>query len=312
MSTDKRDTTQFEAPAIDPAYAERIAASKAKGIPLGGAPMPSMPRLDQPPPDRFAGVQGARALETLTEEQRAERAKAGNFIPGIGEAYAANQPRRPMPMPPKDGGPAPINPPRAEGGLRPETVAQLQGFAAAQEAVQPTADETLIKDVDAVSAEMDFSDLGNRTRNMLSNKPRREAIERRISEVISLEDLIVHQEIRQNVPIIPGKFVPTFRSMNGHEDIWIKRRMGSETGADQYILDKYAMMNLCCGLFALNGKVLASHMTADGFIDEAGFDKKFNSLLRYPLQVLADLSANFVWFNRRVERALVIDDIKGF
>jgi hypothetical protein len=77
-------------------------------------------------------------------------------------------------------------------------------------------------------------------------------------------------------------------------------------------MDKYAMMNLTCGLYALNGTPLPPHQDKEGYIDEALFEKKQKVILKYPWNLLADLSVNYVWFLRRVEKALVVDDIKDF
>ena len=76
-------------------YIARINAAKEKKIPLGGAPMPQMPRFDQPvQPDRHAGVQApiTSRHHILSPEQQDELKKQGQFIPGAGSAYAFNQP----------------------------------------------------------------------------------------------------------------------------------------------------------------------------------------------------------------------------
>ncbi len=149
-------------------------------------------------------------------------------------------------------------------------------------------------------------------RSLINNRKRREAIEKRITDILTIEDLISVRELRQTVPIIPGKFFPTFRSTSGHEDLWVKRAMGTETGSETYIADKYAMMNLVCGLFAINGSPLPDHLNKEGYVDEALFNKKYDTILKYPWNMLGDMSVNYVWFLHRVEKVLVVDDIKDF
>jgi hypothetical protein len=177
----------------------------------------------------------------------------------------------------------------------------------------PEAEEDKIaKDLADPEAGFPFDEFSAQARSLINNKRRREIIEARITDRIDLEDLLVHMELRQQVPIIPGRFMPTFRSVGGHEDIWIKRQMGVETGSETYITDRYAMMNLVAGLYAINGKILPSHLDKEGYVDQMAYDAKYRQVLRYPWQILADLSVNYVWFCRRVERAMVVDEIKGF
>ena len=121
-----------------------------------------------------------------------------------------------------------------------------------------------------------------------------------------------HQELRQEVPIIPGKFCPTFRSVSGHEDLYVKRIINTDAGSDVYITDKFAMLNLCLGLHSINRRPLLSHLDKDGNVNPGMFENKLNQILKYPIMVLADLSVNYTWFGRRLERLLVVDNIKGF
>jgi hypothetical protein len=285
-------------------YRKRILEAKGTTVPVGGAPMPKMPRFDQPPRDAHAGVQAAgAAAKILSPEQRAQLEEKGQFIPGVGSAYAANQPKT-APPPPAD--PEWKNPPRPPGaGLSEETVRGLEELGKAKEAEKAAPVE------EDRGPRFDAEEFGDVTRSLLNNKKRREAIEARLVDQITIEDLITLGELRQRVPIVPGRFEPTFRSVSGSEDIWVKHRMGSESGSDQYIADKYAMMNLTLGLYAINGKELPGHMKDDE-VDPKLFEVKFKRILKFPLQMLADMSVNFVWFIRRVEKTLVIDDIKGF
>lgn len=295
-------------------YSDRIAKAKEGFIPVGGAPMPAIPRLDSQPQDPNIPQRQVRATDLLTPEARQQAESEGRLIPGVGSAYAKNQPFATGTAPPKEGEQTYVNPPRPEGsGLRPETIEQLKGAAQVagveREPATPSEAQTTKEDADDG---FDFGEFGQQIRSLINNKQRREAIEARITDKLDLEDLLVHMELRQTVPIIPGRFMPTYRSVGGHEDIWVKRQMGVETGSETYLTDRYAMMNLTAGLYAINGKVLQAHLDKDGYVDQTSFEAKYRQILRYPFQVLADLSINYVWFMRRVERALVVDDIKGF
>ncbi len=294
----------------DPSYAAKIAQAKGAPIPVGVVPLPAIPRLDSQPQDPNQQRPQVRATDLLTPEQRTRLESEGKLIPGVGSGYTRNQPFVDAPPPGAKEEPF-VNPPRPEGsGLRPETVEQLKGFAQAAGGEAPPPFDGNTAKVEDVA--FDFGEFGAQARSIINNKQRRELIEARITDRIDLEDLLTHFEVRQRVPIIPGRFMPTYRSVGGHEDMWIKRQMGTETGSETYVMDRYAMMNLVAGLFAVNEKVLPTHLDKEGFVDQAAYEAKYRQILRYPWQILADLSVNYVWFVHRVNRAIVVDDIKGF
>jgi hypothetical protein len=294
-------------------YAARIAAAKQKQVPVGGAPMPHIPPLDQPP-----AVQAAHMARNLTPEQVADLKNRGQFIPGVGSGLSINQPglrqqaQAPAPQPVD---PGVINPPRQGGPvLRPETEQQLREFEKAKaepDKSEKEENKKITKEIEEIEGEFDFDEFGNRVRNLLVNKDRRDIIESRCTPM-KLEDLLLQQEVQQVVPIAPNRFEPTFRSISGAEDLFIKRSMVGERGETRYVLDKFSLMNLCCGLYALNGKPMPSHLDANGDPDEKLFEKKFKLILKYPISLLVDLSVNYGWFERRVRKLLVVDEIKGF
>lgn len=308
MSDDKKGTTDLS-PAGAGDYAKRIAAAKQGKTPIGGVEMPSMPRLDQPPPgapaDRHMGVQQAhtqqaRMQKAMTPEQYQKAVEEGQVRDGVGGAYYANQPP-PMEKTSQDG---PVNPPKPGGGLSQETVAGLEAVAEANQAEEDEESEEL-------DDEEYFSELGEATKDIIQNKQRRKAIEEKIVDELNFEDLILHQELRQEVPILKG-FRPTYRTPTAQEDLFVKRLIGQESGSDRYVIDKYTIMNLCCGLFMLNKKPLPSHLDNNGRPDEKLFQAKLDFILKYPVVLIADLSANFVWFQERVQTLLAIDKVKDF
>jgi hypothetical protein len=311
-------------------YAERIKRAKEGHVPVGGAPMPKMPRLDEDPPgaprDRNLGVQQAHEQQAaaqggmgsaMTPEEYQRAVASGQAMPGVGGAYYRNQPAG-MKVPPAEGdtpprpmklegeGENPANPPRPEGGLSKETLGQLEGMAQAKKKEEGKEEEQKEEDDD-----FDFSELGRVTQDILSNKKRREAIEAKITDELNYEDLIIQQELRQEVPILP-KFRPMFRTPCGEEDLFIKRLISGQEGSERYIVDKFACMGLTCGLYALNGKPFPSHLDKDGEPDEELFLAKMKAILKYPLVIVADMSANFTWFTERVQTLLSVDKVRDF
>lgn len=322
MDKDKKQVVDLSPKSTD--YAHKIAQARAVPHPVGGAPMPKMPNFAQAQEqgDRYSGVQNPQQRRQqgmatlLTPEERANLEAQGKVIPGVGSAYAMNQPAAKNLQQPPQGPPGYQNPPRPEGaGLSETTAEQLAAVAKANAPgapSEPNADK-MKRDLDDLEDEFfDYDEFGNKVKNLLANKERKEAIESRC-EPMDLMDLLVAQEVRQAVPIIPGKYYPTFRTIGGAEDLEVKRLLAKETTtATQYILAKLTLMNLTCGLYALNNKPLPSHLDKEGDFSPDAFQAKLKGLLKYPMQVLADLAVNYTWFDRRVRSLIAVDTIKDF
>lgn len=311
MNDKKKPTSDFGA---DSSAAAAIARAKSKRVPVGGVPMPAMPRLDQPPPDSHRGVQGVRAQRVLTPAEKDKLIAEGKYVPGIGADYAANQPMFRNPTD-SDGNEQSIDPrlvPRPPGsGLRPETVQQLEVLAAANSSDDKELSE-INKEIDAIDEVYEDDELGNRVKSLLENKKRKEAIESRCMPM-EFSDLLVNGFVQQKVPIIPGKFEPTFSSMRGEENIEILRLIGEiKGGNEQHLLDTMSLYRLTVNLHAINGRLLSSHLDQNGDFDKKMFFLKYKVICKMALSVLADLDANNRWFARRVQKLTVVDDIKGF
>lgn len=296
--------------------AAAIAAAKQRRVPVGVAPMPTIPRLDQPPPDNRMGVQGVPgAQRILTQAERDRLAELGQFHPGVGSAYAANQPAVGQLPTSSNGEELPIDPklaPRPPGsGLRPETLKDLAGVAAANAKPEDEDLKKINKEIENIDEVFETNEFGERVRSLLGNKERARIIESRCLP-LSLEDLLINGSVQQRVPIVPGKFEPTFRSPQGDENLEILRLMSSVRGSDDYALDLLQLYRLTVGLYAINSKPFPNHLSTDGEFDEELFKKKFHIVKKMALPILADMVVNYGWFARRVQKLTVVDDIKSF
>lgn len=339
MTTKDPNSPTDLSPAGATDYAARLQAAQQGNAPLGGAPMPTIPRLDQAPPgtgDRSQGVQQAGAqnaqaqeeqrragiANAMSPEQHAAAVAAGQIIPGVGSGYVQNQPKGVQISPAEQPqGPAmektgpdgqPANPIRPEGGLSKETVEGLAAMTAANAEPDKPEEGKPEKGKEEIDFdEFDFEEFGRASRDMLNNKERRNAIEAKITDELDFEGLIINQELRQKVPIRKG-FEPQYRTPGGHEDLFVKRLIGNVEGSERYILDYYAIMGLCTSLYALNGRPLPSHLDNNGDPDEKLFEEKMKFLLKYPIVIVTDLSVNFSWFTGRVQKLLNLDQVKDF
>jgi hypothetical protein len=235
-----------------------------------------------------------------------------HFRPGVGSMYAANQP---------DVG----KPPPGTPSLSRETVEGLEALKSFHEKAEKAVNEEIEgadkerteKDAlevaaDELGLDAQFLEEMRAQRNELDTPELKKAIEARCKPM-SVEQLIEEGEVRQDVPVVRDKFIPTFRTISGEEDLAVKRMVYAERQApDIYLFDKLNMMQLTCGLYAINGRVLPTHLTDRRRFDEKLFKIKFKQVVSLAVAMLASLSINFTWFDRRSRRLFVdLEELKN-
>jgi hypothetical protein len=288
---------------------------KTGNVPLGGAPPVKIPPLDAEP---IAGMtmqdqadilrNPSSPLSPLYEPEIAkvlpnkfatlppEAQNHPGFRPGVGSAFAVNQPQL-------QGSAAQLG--QGRPPLSDETVQGLQELVEFQKKAEQVQKEEAAKLEKAMSGntatdrlQNDFKDLiDDSSWDMLNNPARRKRIEDSLPPM-DVTELIVHGEIREIVKVRENLSY-TYRSISGEEDLGIKHMMYGATGGDRYLLDKFSLMQLTIALVAVNGTVLPDHRK-NGKFDETMFLQKFDSLTKMPIQLLADMAVNYVWFDNRV------------
>ena len=239
---------------------------------------------------------------TLSQEQLQDpRARQG-----VGAAYMANQPALSQRQ-------------EAKRALSEETVEGLEALSefhkkaqAEQEKQQAEADEKRAeRDAQVLDEELDqlnqpsFMNQYQREVNELNTPELKKATEDRCKP-LDVEQLILDGEVRQEVPIVSGKLVVTFRTITGEENLEIERMVFGSNEPDIYVFDKLSMMQLACGLYAVNNQVLPSHLDDSRRFDKSRFKHKFGKVLAMPLVMLASMGINFTWFDLRT-RSLFVD-----
>lgn len=146
----------------------------------------------------------------------------------------------------------------------------------------------------------------------LANKARRKRIESRLTPM-AVENLLLHGEVKQTVHILPGTLAVVFRSASVEEDMEVKRMMFGLQGTDVYITNRYSMMQLTLSLYSIvtpSGEdVLPSHLDQNKNFDEDLFNKKFAHVKKWPTQFAQDLVNQYIWFDDRVKRLFVAEDL---
>ncbi len=143
--------------------------------------------------------------------------------------------------------------------------------------------------------------------NPFSVKRRRE-IEARCSP-IDISDILIKRRVEQKIPIIPNQFEVLFRDNSAAEDTYIKNLLSKEyyertEVSASYISSKMARYRLTIGLLEINSKpmgdVRIKHEPASKEEEDA-FKAKLEMISEYPLEIIADLDAQYMWFKDRIK-----------
>lgn len=310
---------------------------------MAGGPTPPIPRLDT----KQVEVPGTMAEHAMRARGIAQpNLQIGDILPeaamrdplyrqGQGARMAANQPDLAMKYGVVRNGnyiPPQALQPQKERKLSPETVQGLQQLAEFQlpqqeapkepepqlQDIGKTTEEAFSKDqkqeIKEALKEMDEFQLDQFrqaiTKDPLNNEEQRKIIESRLKPM-TIDELIMTLTVTQDVPIIPGKLIATFKHPPGDVDLAIKRMIMNETKSlevsERYFLDKFALMALCANLHAINNKPFPDYRDDSGEINEEMFYKRLNRMLRLPMYMLASLGINAQWFDARVKKLFVAD-----
>ena len=206
--------------------------------------------------------------------------------------------------------------------LSDETIKALEKVKEMQEQAPPAEKEVVedddedLKDAESrmVTPPMvDFEGLADAQR-LLNSKARREAIEKNL-QPLDIADMIVKREIRQTVTIIPGKLNYTFRTYNQSENLFCLRYVYDHQGSAAYAEELLNTCKLVCSLVAVNSAVIPEHRENIGANNEevslTRFEKKLFEVTHFPVELLADMSLNAIWFNGRVNKLFSIDNLKN-
>jgi hypothetical protein len=275
--TDKRDEVVSFGKEIDPAeeqaYRDRIAKAKAKGGVHSLKGSDPLGRVEKP------------SIPLHPSAREREVASAISDTGGV----QARPPGSPL--------------------LSPETAAGLQAMAAQQVKEQEkSAEEKKVEEKKKEDEDLfEMFDFGgrNEAERVLNNKKRRQEIETRCAPM-SIDDLVMKDEVQQLVPIIPGKFEVLYRSITPDENLFIKRYVASKDQGqnEQYIIEKFGTCQITCSVIGINGRPLPDHRDNKGDVDEKLFEAKLKVLLKKSGYIVADLGINYSWFDIRVRKLL--------
>lgn len=169
--------------------------------------------------------------------------------------------------------------------------------------------KALLNDMD----EFDLHALRNALlKDLLNNEQQRKLVESRLKP-LDIGQLIAEGRVTQVIPIKPGVFEPEFQSYSGNEDLVVKRLISAEQKRidlpDQYLVDKFVLLGLTISLVSVNKHQLPDYRGPDGLFDEDLFWKKYAIVSEFNMHMIASLAVHWFWFDLRVRRLFVADDL---
>jgi hypothetical protein len=149
-------------------------------------------------------------------------------------------------------------------------------------------------------------------KDIINNEDQRKIIEARCTPM-TIDDILTKGYVTQRVPIIPNKFEPAFTSLTGEDDLALKRLVMKESQgievSERYLLDKFSLMTLAAGLFSVNSNPMPDFRDDKGHFNEDMFWEKFNRVIRFPFHMLASIGVNYFWFDIRVRKLFVAEQL---
>jgi len=127
--------------------------------------------------------------------------------------------------------------------------------------------------------------------------------------------MITKREIQQVIPVVPGKLTYTLRTFNQHEHLFCLQYVYENPGSQAHANELLNTCKMVCALTAINGAPLPDHRAEVGTskekVEQAKFEKKLFHVASFPTQMMADLSLQAIWFNRRVNELFSLDNLKN-
>jgi len=323
----KQGNTEFgHGPPIDPKKGQQIQAL------VGGLPQPNFPVIQE--------SSAGQPVQHPVPQTPPLRGKQPPKLTGVGSGYSFN----------RDMAAGKLNGPitlgeamdmhekekKAQAGLSPETVSALQ-MAQANRGQAPVDDNQVQEEVadamqqaqqegDLDAAErkiternqpepfpVDFEALGG-LRLRLMTKERRKVIEDRL-EPLDLSDLVLGRGINQQIPVVPGKLVIELRTQSQRENLWCLQYIWDFGGSQLYQQELLNTCRLTCSLVSINGKMIPDHRKEVGKpgedVDKEAFKTKLGIVSGLPVQFVADLSVQLMWFEDRVNDLFGHDSLKN-
>lgn len=268
--------------------------AKREHVPVGGAPPVSIPRFDQAPaiaPPPIIKVPDVPQDSTVPGQQQMQRRSPDEINADMDKLNEAIEKHK-----------------RKARGVETEEEEKKSEEKSEEAGAKPEESDAL---KDAFDNMDDFEYDSYRRmleENVLNNPKRKKKIESKCKEM-DIIDLITQGEVKQEVSVVDDKYIITFRSVTGEEDLAIKRLLYTERGSPRYMLDVYSLMSLTLGLHAINRHPLPTHIDENGKFSTPLFEEKFRLVKNYPLQLLADLAVNYTWFDIRVRKLFSVEEL---
>jgi hypothetical protein len=135
----------------------------------------------------------------------------------------------------------------------------------------------------------------------------REAIEARISTV-DIGEFLMSGELKQTVPIIPGKLEVTFKTVTDLEESYVDTAMSKEpsTLSNRQFVRKMNELALAIHIHSVNGNAWPKCIDGDGTVNVAAMEVRLKNIQKLSSPIFSMISQNLSWFLDRVTKELTV------
>ena len=181
----------------------------------------------------------------------------------------------------------------SEGFLRPDTKKGLEQMARAakleQKPKQEPEKEEIVEEAEEITEEERL----------------KKAIEGRLEE-IDIGEYLMSGEIKQLVPIIPGKLEIVFKTVNDMEESFVDNTVSKKpsTLTNRQFLRIMNELALVIHIYSVNGTKWPTLIDGDGTINQESVDARLRHIKKLSSPIFNMLTQNLAWFTDRVNKGL--------
>jgi len=185
--------------------------------------------------------------------------------------------------------------------LSPETKQGLETLARAAKVEQPISSPP----PQPTSKEESVVDEQEEVEDLTQEEKLKRAIEGRL-DAIDIGEYLMSGEVKQEIPIIPGKLVVTFKTVSDLEESFVDNKISIEPSSmsNRQFLRKMNELALVIHIYSVNGHKWPSLINGDGTINDESVESRLKHIRKLSSPIFNLMTQNLAWFTDRVNDCL--------
>ena len=189
-----------------------------------------------------------------------------------------------------------------DGFLSADTKRGLENMARAAKMEQKAAEQS--QKVQEQSQEFHGQEVEEEEEELTQEEKLKRVIEGRLEE-IDIGQYLMSGEIRQEVPIIPGKLVVVFKTVTDLEESYVDTVMSGDSNlTSRQFLRKMNELALSIHIYSVNGNKWPTNINGDGNVNKESIDARLKQIRKLSSPIFNMISQNLSWFIDRVNNSL--------